>query len=120
MTNGGPINPTSATAAPTGPRMRRPNTTERLTTFGPGRNWHSAYASLNSAGVIHLRSSTSIRRDHARTPPKPQSEIRAKATKSSTRVGVCGGEPGGDGEEGNGEEGLATVADMVEDLDPRQ
>ena len=41
-TNGGPINPTSATTAPAKPRMRRPNTTERFTTLGPGRNWHSA------------------------------------------------------------------------------
>ena len=33
--------------------------------------------------------------------------------KSSGRVGFCEGEPGGDGEEG-----AATVSDMVEDLNP--
>ena len=39
--------------------------------------------------------------------------MRAKATKRSSRVGFCGGEP-----EGDGAEGAATVSDMVGELNP--
>jgi hypothetical protein len=42
---------------------------------------------LNSAGVIHLRRSTSMRRDQYSTPPKPESEMIEKAMKSSRTVG---------------------------------
>src|SRR6185295_6095880 len=48
---------------------REPNTTEKLTTLGPGRNWDSANASLNSSAVIHPRWSTIMRRAHGSAPP---------------------------------------------------
>src|SRR5262245_56040952 len=38
MINGGPMSPASATAAPVAPPKREPNTTEKFTTLGPGRN----------------------------------------------------------------------------------
>jgi hypothetical protein len=48
-----------------------------------------------------LRSSTIMRRDHAKTPPKPDSEIVAKAMNSSPRLG-CAGCGDGDAEAGRG------------------
>src|SRR5262245_6502149 len=38
MISGGPMSPASATAAPAAPPKREPNTTEKFTTLGPGRN----------------------------------------------------------------------------------
>ena len=52
--------------------------------FGPGRNWHSASTSLNSCGVIHRFSITSMRRAQGSTPPKLRSETQANARKIST------------------------------------
>ncbi len=47
---GGPTSPAKAANPPAMPRKREPNTTDRLTMFGPGRKWHSAKVSLNSSG----------------------------------------------------------------------
>src|SRR4051812_2671410 len=91
MANGGPSKPTSATSAPQVPAIWRPKTTEKLTMLGPGRKLQSAYASLNSAAVSHLRSSTIIRRDQYSTPPNPESEITEKAMKTCSSVGAAGG-----------------------------
>ena len=55
MISGGPIRPMRAIAAPAGPPKRRPNTTEKLTRLGPGKNCASAKASLNSSAVIQRR-----------------------------------------------------------------
>src|ERR1700733_14721506 len=88
--NGGPIRPAIATSAPVGPRKRDPKITEKLRMLPPGRMAHSAYASLNCSGVSHLRSSTIMRRDQASTPPKPDSEMVAKAMNSSASVGRTG------------------------------
>src|SRR5215831_18461733 len=87
MIRGGPISPASATAAPGAPPKREPNTTEKFTTFGPGRNWESANASLNSSDVIQRRCSTIIRRAHGSAPPNPKMETTTKARKSSESLG---------------------------------
>src|SRR5215470_17056404 len=87
MISGGPIRPASATAAPGAPPKREPNTTEKLTTFGPGRNCESAKASLNSSEVIQRRSSTIIRRAQGSAPPNPEMETITKARKSSESLG---------------------------------
>src|SRR6516225_6995299 len=87
MIRGGPISPASATAAPGAPPKREPNTTEKFTTFGPGRNWESANASLNSSDVIQRRCSTIIRRAHGSAPPNPEMETITKARKSSESLG---------------------------------
>ena len=79
--------PASATAAPAAPPKREPNTTEKLTTLGPGRNWDSANASLNSSAVIHPRWSTIMRRAHGSAPPNPEMETTTKARNSSSREG---------------------------------
>src|SRR6476646_4337268 len=55
--------------------------------FGPGRKWHSAKVSLNSSAVIQRCWSTMPRRAQTRTPPKPASDILAKATNSANRPG---------------------------------
>src|SRR5688500_17996190 len=57
--------------------------------FGPGRNWQSAKASLNSSAVIQRFSSISTRRAHGRTPPKPCSDIQTKAGNSSDSDGTA-------------------------------
>src|SRR5512135_1481850 len=87
MTNGGPIRPASAMAAPAAPPKREPNTTEKFTTFGPGRNCESAKASLNSSAVIQRRCSTIIRRAQGSAPPKPEMETMTKARNSSDNEG---------------------------------
>src|SRR5689334_24607825 len=84
---GGPTSPAKAARAPAIPPKRAPKTTDRLTMFGPGRKWHSAKVSLNSSAVIHRWSSTMPRRANARTPPKPASDILAKARNSVTTPG---------------------------------
>src|ERR1700742_1779933 len=84
---GGPTNPENAAIAPGIPRRRDPNTKVKLTMLGPGRKWQSAKVSLNSSAVIHLCWSTMPRRAQTRTPPKPASDILAKATKSVIRLG---------------------------------
>src|ERR1700744_6749571 len=84
---GGPTSPENAAMAPASPRKREPNTKVRLTMLGPGRKWQSAKVSLNSSAVIHLCWSTMPRRAQTRTPPKPASDILAKAIKSVTRLG---------------------------------
>src|ERR1700760_1074667 len=84
---GGPTSPENAAMAPASPRKREPNTKVRLTMLGPGRKWHSAKVSLNSSAVIHLCWSTMLRRAHTKTPPKPASDILAKATNSATKPG---------------------------------
>src|SRR5581483_950074 len=84
---GGPTSPENAAIAPGMPRRREPNTKVRLTMLGPGRKWQSAKVSLNSSAVIHLCWSTMSRRAHTSTPPKPASDILAKATKSVMRLG---------------------------------
>ena len=87
---GGPSTPISASAAPGAPPMREPNTTAKLTMFGPGRNWQSENAALNSSAVTQRRSSTTMRRANGNTPPKPEIDATAKARKSSDRPGGCG------------------------------
>src|ERR1700761_5438481 len=84
---GGPTSPVNAAIAPGIPRRREPNTKVRLTMLGPGRKWQSAKVSLNSSAVIHLCWSTMPRRAQTRTPPKPASDILAKATNSVRRSG---------------------------------
>src|SRR5690349_21578529 len=102
---GGPRSPASAASAPSGPRMRAPKIIQKLTMLPPGRKAHSAKASLNCSAVSHPRRSTMIRRAQAKTPPKPDSEIAAKAKNSSAMLG-CGGAAavgafrGGEGERG--------------------
>src|SRR5215470_6170681 len=101
MISGGPIRPASATAAPGAPAKREPNTTEKLTTFGPGRNCDSANASLNSSAVIQCFCSTIIRRAHGRAPPKPEIDTTTKAPNNSesegrTTVGDGDGAAGAD------------------------
>src|SRR5258707_11223586 len=71
------------------PRIRAPNTAQRLTMLGPGRNWHNARRSLNSCAVIQPLFSTSIRRAHANTPPKLVIETPAKARHNAAIEG-CG------------------------------
>src|SRR6476469_1313195 len=90
IATGGPSRPRSATSAPAAPPKREPNTTEKLTTFGPGRNCATEKASLNSCAVIHCFCSTSIRRAQGKTPPKPETETVAKATNNSGSVGRPG------------------------------
>src|SRR6478609_130286 len=85
--SGGPMSPASATAAPDAPPKREPNTTEKFTTFGPGRNCESAKASLNSSAVIQPFCSTILRRAHGKAPPKPEIETIAKARNSSDKAG---------------------------------
>jgi hypothetical protein len=72
---------------PAMPRKREPNTTDKLTMFGPGRKWHSAKVSLNSSAVIQRCWSTMPRRAQTSTPPKPASDILANATNSASRPG---------------------------------
>src|SRR6202000_455570 len=84
---GGPTSPLNAAIAPARPRKRDPNTKGRLTMLGPGRKGQSAKVSLNSSAVIHLCWSTMPRRAQTRTPPKPASDILAKAIKSVKRSG---------------------------------
>src|SRR5205814_729565 len=91
ITIGGPISPAKAAIPPASPRNREPNTTDKLTMFGPGRKWHSAKVSLNSSTVIQRCWSTMPRRAQTRTPPKPASDILANATNSSNRLGWFGG-----------------------------
>src|ERR1700716_1859829 len=91
MTMGGPSNPAKAAMPPAMPRKRDPNTTDRLTTFGPGKKWHSAEVSLISSAVIQRCWSTMPRRAQTSTPPKPASDILANATNSSARPGWLGG-----------------------------
>src|ERR1700760_2192206 len=90
-TMGGPTRPQKAAMPPGMPRKREPNTTDRLTMFGPGRKWQSANVSLNSSAVIQRRSSTRPRRAKASTPPKPASDIRANAKNNAITVGGLGG-----------------------------
>src|SRR5512146_2502700 len=87
MISGGPSNPPSATTAPATPPKREPNTTEKLITLGPGRNWESAKVSLNSSVVIQRFCSTRARRAQGSTPPKPDTDISAKAKNSSDNEG---------------------------------
>src|ERR1700742_4591863 len=104
---GGPTSTLKAAILPGSPRRRDPNTKVRLTMLGPGRKWHSAKVSLNSSAVIHLCWSTMPRLAQTSTPPKPASDILAKAMKSVTREGgdweisgaatAAGGESGGMG-----------------------
>src|ERR1700754_1906480 len=98
ITMGGPSKPAKAASPPKIPPKRAPNTTDRLTMFGPGRKWHSAKVSLNSSVVIHRCSSTMPRRANANTPPKPASDIFAKARNRVTMPG--GGDLDGDGRSG--------------------
>src|SRR3954462_8377526 len=90
MITGGPNSPQKAAPAPAAPRPRAPNTPDRLTMFGPGRNRQSANVSLNSSAVIHRCWSTRLRRAHTNTPPKPARDSVAKATNSAIRLGVAG------------------------------
>src|SRR5579859_2550400 len=100
---GGPSSPAKAAMAPATPPNRDPNTTDKLTTFGPGRKWQSAKVSLNSSAVIHLCSSTMPRRAKASTPPKPASDIFANAKNSANT-------PGGADLAGLGSSGAGTSA----------
>src|SRR5215831_5368396 len=92
---GGPSSPASAASAPSGPRMRAPKITAKLTMLPPGRKAHSAKASLNCSAVNQRRRSTMIRRAQASTPPKPDSEIAAKAKNSWAMLGGGGAAAGG-------------------------
>src|SRR4051794_23127819 len=91
ITIGGPTSPAKAAMPPATPRNREPNTTDRLTMFGPGRERHSAKNSLNSSAVIQRGWAPKPRRGQASTPPKPASDILANATNSSARPGWLGG-----------------------------
>src|SRR5882724_578278 len=105
---GGPIRPANAASPPANPPKRDPNTKERLTMLGPGRMWQSANVSLNSSAVIQRCWSTMLRRAQPSTPPKPASDILAKARNSSIRVGWTGGlgtERSGAGPAAGGESG---------------
>src|SRR5229473_6001508 len=110
MTTGGLTSPAKAAMLPGTPRKRDPNTTLRLTIFGPGRKWQSAKVSLNSSAVIHRCCSTMPRRAKTSTPPKPDSDILANAENSASRPGgadvassgaamAAGGESGGMGQD---------------------
>ena len=87
MASGGPSRPASATAAPATPPKRDPNTTEKLITLGPGRNCERAKVSLNSSVVIQRFCSTMARRAQGNTPPKPETDMSAKARNSSESEG---------------------------------
>src|SRR5665213_1739008 len=87
MTTGGPSRFNGVTAAPATPLKREPNTTQKLTRFGPGRNCDSENVSLNSSAVIHLRRSTIIRRAQGSAPPKLDRDTNAKPVKSSVSDG---------------------------------
>src|SRR5436190_4073302 len=91
---GGPIRPAKAAHPPAKPPKREPNTKDRLTMLGPGRTWQSANVSLNSSAVIQRCWSTILRRAHPSTPPKPDSDIFAKARNSSMRLGGSVGTDG--------------------------
>src|ERR1700730_3691070 len=109
---GGPTSPEKAAMLPGIPRRRDPNTKVRLTELRRGKKRHSATVSLNSSAVIHLCWSTMPRRAQTRTPPKPASDIFAKAINSSIS-------PGGLGEVDAGVSGARMAAggesgDMVE------
>src|ERR1700758_4691295 len=84
---GGPSSPAKDATAPGTPCARDPNRIEKFTTLGPGRNWHSASASLNSLALIQARCSTMTRRAHGSTPPKPESDTLENATNSSKTLG---------------------------------
>src|SRR6266436_2845721 len=86
-TTDGPSNPTRQASAPGVPRIRMPNTAQRLTMLGPGRNRHNAKRSLNFCAVIQPLFSTSIRRTHANTPPKLDMERPAKARHNAAMDG---------------------------------
>src|SRR4051794_41877204 len=88
---GGQSSPAKAENPPATPRNREPNTTDKLTMFGPGRKWHSAKVSLNSSAVIQRCWSTMPRRAQTSTPPKPASDILANARNSSSSPGWIGG-----------------------------
>jgi hypothetical protein len=107
-TMGGPTSPAKAAMPPMMPRKRDPNTTDRLTTFGPGRKWQSAKVSLNSSAVIQRCSSTMPHRANASTPPNPASDIFANAKNSARtlgRGGLAGAEIVGAGAAAGGESG---------------
>src|SRR5450755_1079058 len=103
ITIGGPTSPAKAAIPPATPRKREPNTTDKLTMFGPGRKWHSAKVSLNSSAVIQRCWSTMPRRAQTSTPPKPANDILANATNSAIR-------PGGVDEANSGISGAGTAA----------
>ena len=105
MTTGGPSSPAKAAMPPAIPRNRDPNTTDRLTTLGPGRKWHSAKVSLNSSAVIQRCCSTMPRRAQTSTPPKPASDILANATNSAIRPGGADVGSSGAGTAAGGESG---------------
>jgi hypothetical protein len=73
----------------------------------PGRKAHSAKASLNCSAVNQRRRSTMTRRAHANTPPKPDSEIAAKAKNSSAMLGRGGAAAGTLGADAGGAGGPA-------------
>src|SRR5262245_38444412 len=54
-----------------------------------------------------------MRRDHASTPPKPESEMRAKVTNRSSSAGV-----GADGVGGGGSEAAESVSGMMRKVKP--
>ena len=83
--------PSGAAVALAGPPKRAPNTTEKLITFGPGRNCESAKVSLNSSVVIQRFCSTIMRRAHGSAPPKAEIDTPAKARNSSASEGCKAG-----------------------------
>src|SRR5229473_5834410 len=102
------------------PRIRAPNTAQRLTMLGPGRNWHNARRSLNSCAVIQPLVSTSIRRAHANTPPKLDIETPAKARHNAAMDGrkaaTAATAAGASGSAGGTAEGVES--DMPQRLTP--
>jgi len=99
------------------PRIRAPNTAQRLTMFGPGRNWHNARRSLNSCAVIQRLFSTNIRRAHANTPPKLDIETAAKARHNAAMGGRdAATAEGASGSAGGTAEGVES--DMPQRLTP--
>src|SRR5215212_3716204 len=122
ITIGGPTSPVKAAMPPAMPRKREPNTTDRLTMFGPGRKWHSAKVSLNSSAVIQRCWSTMPRRAQTSTPPKPASDILANARNSSSSPGGIGGTmvgSSGAGTAAGGDSEAGDFKDMAQNLERR-
>ena len=82
------VRPATAAKAPLAPPKREPIHTARLTIFGPGTIWQIPTMELNSSDVRILSCSTSVRRAHGRTPPKPDIPILLKLMNNSVGVSV--------------------------------
>jgi hypothetical protein len=77
VATGAAISPAKAARAPIAPRNRWPTAMDRLTTLGPGRNWHRARVEAKSSGSIQPRWSTRMRRAQGKAPPNADIDIWA-------------------------------------------